>query len=67
MKFLGRLAHGSVILLDEVPAHLILWEIFRVGAGIGVRRDGCIRGIWLGGGRVVVGAVGRHDRSSVAC
>lgn len=58
MELLGRLAQGSVVLLNEVPTDLVLGEVFGPGIGVGV----CC----LSSSRVllVVDAVGGHDCST---
>ena len=53
MELLGRLAQGGVVLLNEVPANLILGQV-AVGRG-----GGCSRAIGGGSGRSCLLLVGR--------
>ncbi len=64
MKLLGRLAQSGVVLLDEVPANLILGQVaVSRGVGGGVNRAGG-RGVLLGRDLVLLllneAAVGGH-------
>lgn len=70
MKLVGVAAHGGVVLLDEVPAHLILRDLIlllvggsdggrggrlrRLEAGSSVHGDGCMV---VGFGETVLGRV----------